>query len=520
MAGNQKQLMDIIGLLQHFRAGDSDREISRVLNMHRNTIAKYRRWAAQYHLLEVEKLPPPETIQHWLDVAFGQTRPAHMVSTVEPYREQVVQWRSEGLQQKAIWERLKSRGFTGSYGAVSRFVTRLEKDRKLGDVTVRVERPPGEEAQVDFGFAGRLVDEETGQEQRAWAFIMTLSWSRHQYVEFVFNQQLATWLRCHRRAFTFFGGVPKRIVVDNLKAAIIRACFEEPQAQLAYRECAEHYGFLIAPCRAYTPQHKGKVERAVDYVKGSFLGPFEGTTLQAANRAARTWCLETAGMRTHGTTKAQPLARFLHTEQALLKPLPAEPYDLALWKKAKCHRDGYVVFENAYYSAPFRLVGQSLMIRGGTDTVRLYTIAYQLVATHPRAMEAGQRLTNLAHLPPTHVEGVIMTREMCRVAAEDIGPATGETVAAILSDPAVDRLPSARRLLRLREVFGNSRLEAACLRANQFGDPRYGTVKRILHNDLDEQASAVDSPAPAPASRFARQAGDLLGQWVEGLRWN
>jgi hypothetical protein len=84
----------------------------------------------------------------------------------------------------------------------------------------------------------------------------------------------------------------------------------------------------------------------------------------------------------------------------------------------------------------------------------------------------------------------------------------------------VDRLPSARRLLRLREVFGDSRLEAACLRANQFGDPHYRTVKRILHNDLDEQASAVDSPAPAPASRFARQAGDLLGQWVEGLRWN
>ena len=138
MAGKQKQLMDIIGLLQHFRAGDSDREISRVLNIHRKTVRKYRQWATQYQLLEMEKLPPPETIQHWLDVAFGQKRPAHMVSTVEPYRQEVIQWRSEGLTQKAIWLRLEKRGYPGSYGAVSRFIGRLEKEQKLANqVTVR-----------------------------------------------------------------------------------------------------------------------------------------------------------------------------------------------------------------------------------------------------------------------------------------------------------------------------------------------------------------------------------------------
>ncbi|GJM42101.1 MAG: putative transposase [Ardenticatenaceae bacterium] len=520
MAGKQKQLMDIIGLLQHFRAGDSDREISRVLNIHRKTVRKYRQWATQYQLLEMEKLPPPETIQHWLDVAFGQKRPAHMVSTVEPYRQEVIQWRSEGLTQKAIWLRLEKRGYPGSYGAVSRFIGRLEKEQKLANqVTVRVERPPGDEAQVDFGYAGKMVDETTGEIRRAWMFVITLSWSRHQYVEFVFDQRLETWLRCHRRAFTFFGGVPRRVVVDNLKAAIIRACFEEPQAQLAYRECAEHYGFLIAPCRPYTPQHKGKVERSVQYVKQNFLGSFEGRTIQAANRAVKRWCLETAGLRIHGTTKEQPLARFQQTELAQLQPLPAEPYDLAIWKKAKCHRDGYIVFDNAYYSVPFRLLGQFLMVRGGTDTVRLYTTNYQLVATHSRATQAGQRLTNLAHLPATHVAGLTMTREMSLQTAQEIGPETAETVAAILGDTAVDRLPTARRLLKLRHVYGNGRLEAACLRANQFGDPTYKTVKGILLNSLDEQ-EIVETATPKPATRFVRQASDILGQWVEGLRWN
>jgi transposase len=521
MAGRQKQLMDIIGLLQHFRAGDSDREISRVLKIHRKTVRKYRQWANQYQLLEMKKLPPPETIQHWLDVAFGQERPAHMVSTVEPYRKDVVQWRREGLTQKAIWRRLEKRGFPGSYGSVSRFIGRLEKEQRLANkVTVRVERPPGDEAQVDFGYAGKLVDETTGEIRRTWMFVMTLSWSRHQFVEFVFDQRLETWLRCHRHAFTFFSGVPKRVVVDNLKAAIIRACFEEPQAQLAYRECAEHYGFLIAPCRPYTPQHKGKVERSVQYVKQNFLGSFEGRTIQAANRAVRDWCMGTAGLRIHGTTKEQPLACFQQTELARLQPLPTEPYDLAIWKKAKCHRDGYIVFDNAYYSVPFRLLGQFLMVRGGTDTVRLYTTNYQLVATHARATQAGQRLTNLAHLPQTHLDGVTMTREMCLLTAKEVGSETAEAVAAILADTAVDRLPAARRLLKLRNVYGSRRLEAACFRANQFGDPTYKTVKGILQNSLDEQAVVATAAAPKPATRFVRQAGDILGQWVEGLRWN
>lgn len=520
MAGKKKSLMDIIGLLQHFRAGDSDREISRVLNIHRQTIRKYRQWAQQYHLLEMEKLPPVETIQEWLNVAFGQNRPSHMVSTVEPYRQRVMQWREEHMSIKAIWIRLQQRGYPGSYGSVLRFVQRLEKDKKQSQVTVRVERPPGDEAQVDFGYAGRFLDETSQQERRTWAFVMTLSWSRHQYVEFVFDQKLETWLRCHRRAFQFFGGVPKRVVVDNLKVAIIKACFEEPQAQLAYRECAEHYGFLIAPCRPYTPEHKGKVERSVQYVKQNFLATFEGKSIQQANQAVRHWCLETAGLRVHGTTKKQPLTRFQQTELAQLKPLPPEPYDLAIWKRARCHRDGYVVFEDAYYSVPFRLVGQLMMVRGGVDTVRLYTKDYQLVAMHPRAKEAGQRQTNMAHLPPTHLEGLLMTRELCQKIAAEIGVATLATVMAILSDTAVDRLPVARRLLRLRETFSQARLEAACTRANLFGDASYKTVKRILVNGLESQTNPIQQPTKLPNGQFVRPAEDILGEWVEVVQWS
>src|SRR5262249_7862771 len=157
-----------------------------------------------------------------------------------------------------------------------------------------------------------------------------------------------------------------------LKAGIARACCDDPQVQPTYRECAEHYGFLLAPCAPRTPEHKGKVEQGgVHYVKRNFLGGRAPTTLEQANADVLAGCATTAGTRAHGTTKQAPLQRFAQIERARLRPLPAAPYDPATWKRVKLHRDGHVVFAQAFYSAPFRLVGQQLWVRGGAQDVRL-----------------------------------------------------------------------------------------------------------------------------------------------------
>jgi transposase len=485
------------------------------MGIDRKTVGRYRIWAAEQGLLE-SALPPLEELSRLLEETLKSEPPPQNVSSVEPYRELVEKLRRDGVEIAAIYQRLKERGYSGSYSSVHRFVRHLEPTTP--EVTVRVETRPGEEAQADFGYAGRMIDPGTGELRKTWVFVMTLSWSRHQYVEFAFDQKLETWLRLHRNAFAYFNGVPERVVIDNLKAGIARACRDEPQAQQAYRECAEHYDFLIRPCRPRTPEHKGKVEQGgVHYVRRNFLGGREPTTITRANQDVLRWVETTAGQRVHGTTKEKPQVRF-ETEQEALHTLPGTPYDMAIWKQVKLHRDCCVVFERAYYSAPFRLVGQQVWVRGGTREVQIYTSDYQLVATHSRALRPGQRLTNLDHLPSGKVPGVTLSREGCRLRAAEVGSSTREVVDALLDHRPEDRLRTAGRLLRLAERFGPERLEAACARALRFDDPAYMTVKRILEQGLDAQESPSTEPAPL-ALAFIRTPAELVGHLMGGASW-
>ena len=509
--------MDIRNLLRHLQASSNISAIQRATSLNRRTILRYRDWAAAHDLLK-QPLPSLEALQQLLATTMPSASPPQTISSVEPYRALVEQLSADGVEGTAILQRLKERGYTGTQSSIYRFLRQLDPHGVLPPV--RVEREPGTEVQVDFGYAGRMLDPQTGTLRKTWAFVMTLAYSRHQFVEFVFDQTLPTWITLHQHAFTFFEGVPQRVVLDNLKAGIVKACWDDPQVQSTYRECAEHYGFLIAPCRPRTPEHKGKVEQGgVHYVKRNFLGGRTPTTLTQANDDVRLWCLTTAGLRTHGTTKTAPLGRFEAHEQPQLKPLPATPYDLALWKQVTVHRDCYVVFDNAFYSVPFRLVGQRLWLRGGSQTVRLYSTNYELIATHPRAQHPGERQTHLDHLPAEKLPGLTWTREMCRVMAGEVGTATTQLVQTLLDDHVLDRHPRVVRILKLRQTVGDTRLEAACARALRFGDLTYITIKRILDQGLEAEAAPLN-PAPAPARTFVRSASELLGHLFGGAVWS
>ena len=212
------------------------------------------------------------------------------------------------------------------------------------DTTVRLSFAPAEAAQVDFG-AGPMLTHPDGRVRRTWAFVMTLAHCRHQYVEFVWDQSSATWVGCHRRAFEWFDGVPLRVIIDNAKCAIIKACAHDPLVQRAYAECAEGYNFKIDACPPRDSTEEQPVESGVKYVKGNFLPTRTFRDLADLNAQARSWVMTEAGVRVHGTTREQPLVLF-EAERALLRRLPPIAPDLGTWHRVVLHRDCHVQCEN------------------------------------------------------------------------------------------------------------------------------------------------------------------------------
>jgi transposase len=233
--------------------GDSDREIAAGRVMGRRKAAELRLIAAAQGWLEPERSLPEDA-----EIAAVMARPRRAASTVsrlEPWRKQISGWADQGVSGVVMHAALRrEHGFTGSYSAVRRMLTDL-RGREPAATTVRLHFSPAEAAQVDFG-AGPMLADADGVIRRTWAFVMTLAFSRHQYVEFVWDQTVATWLGCHRRAFEWFGAVPNRLIIDNARCAIIKACRTEPTVQRAYAECAEGYSFRIDACPPATPTLK------------------------------------------------------------------------------------------------------------------------------------------------------------------------------------------------------------------------------------------------------------------------
>jgi transposase len=505
MSARRTIVLDIRELIRQLQAGESARQIAKNMHLSRVTVGKYRTWAVTHELLN-GALPTAEELAHLLAQDQVLQPVVSTVSSVEPHRAVVIDLRQRGLEMMAVFQRLRDdHDYVGTYSSVRRFVQALEPAHP--DATIRIERQAGEEVQVDFGYAGLMFDAD-GQARRAWAFVMTLAYSRHQYVEFVFDQSVATWLLCHQHAFEYFGGVPRKVVLDNLKSGIVKACFDEPQVQRAYRDCAEAYGFLIAPCRVREPQEKGKVESGVHYVARNFLAGRDPAALSANNVKVRAWIEQIAGVRDHGTTHWQPLVQFKAVEQATLLALPATPFEIATWKQAKLHRDCYVQFDRAYYSAPVRFVGQTLWVRGDAQTVRIFA-DYTLMATFPRATHPGQRQTNLDHLPIAKVDALTLTSERCQAQAAQIGVATQQVVQQLLDERPLDRLRTVRKVLRLAETYTPGRLEQACARALRFDTASYRSIKQILHKGLEVDAPSA-SPPPASALLFVRTTQELL----------
>jgi transposase len=517
MAGERTTLDTIRDIILRLRDGQAVKQIKRETKLHRNTVRRYRDLARREGWLTG---PVPELAA--IEAALAKEGPAQLEQgKAEPYRAVVQALVEKRVEAMAIHRILtEGHGFTGSYSSVQRFVKRLRAVTPTA--VLRMETAPGAEAQVDFGDGPRLVDAETGESKKTWVFVMVLSHSRHIYAELVHDQKVTTWLGCHRRAFEFFGGVPGKVVLDNLKAAIVQACWNDQQVQRAYRECGLYYDFLITPCRPATPQHKGKVESGVHYVTRNAMAGRTFKDLAAWNVELQRWCLEVAGKREHGTTKERPLDVFLLLEKPALKPLPEIPYEVLTFHVAKVHPDCHVIFDKAYYSAPHRLISQQVEIRATAGRVELY-FEHQRIATHERAKKKGVRQTIAAHYPPEKLAGLLATPTRMKEQASQVGPSTLAVVERLLNNRPEDRMRSAMGILGQVKKFGADRLEAACKRALAYEAVGYSSIKSILNRKLDfeplPQELFVQGPVPKLAA-FARSTSDLSAHFERKTSWN
>lgn len=500
-------------IIVRMRLGESDRQLAKAGLIGRNKASELRKTARLHGWLALDKpLPDDARLAEILSRPGAQSQ----ASTLEPFAELVEKWHLQGIAGTVIHRTLQdNHGYKGSYSAVRRFLQGL-KAAEPPQVTTILDHEPGDSAQVDFGAGPEITDVQTGETFKTWFFIMTLAWSRHQYAELVRDQKVLTWIGCHSRAFTFFGGIPARVVIDNPKAAITRACWRDPAVQRSYADFAEQAGFLISPCPPHEPKKKGIVEAGVKYAKRNFLPLREFRSLSHANRQLMEWNRDIAAVRIHGTTRKQPITLFNETEKLLLRQLPDRLPEPAFWAQAKLHGNCHVQFEKSFYSAPYRLVGQGLWLQATENQVKLFK-EHELVAVHARLKRPGGRSTVNDHLPPNALAYKMRDPQWCLLQADQVGPCCRTLIEALFQDRVLDNLRAAQGIIHLQGKYSKERLEAACKRALYYDNPRYRTVKTILARDLDGAEATASRQEPLSSvytgsGSFCRDANDLLIQ--------
>ena len=468
---NQQQ--SIIALHEQ---GWSGRRIARELGLDRGTVGKYLAGTSK-------PATNPQTGSGEAGPAKPATNPQTGSATVpgpaslcDPWREQIEAALERGLSIQRIYQDLVVEGqFAGSYFSVRRFVLRRVDAQELP--FRRLECAPGQELQVDFGLGAWVLAE--GKRRRPHLFRAVLSYSRKAYSEAVWRQTSESFLRCLENAFRYFGGVTATVVIDNLKAGVLQADWYDPELNPKLEEFARHYGTVILPTKPATPRHKGKVEAGVKYAQNNAVKGRTFESLRAQNTYLADWEKHTADTRIHGTTRRQVGKVFEEVERPALQPLPRSLFPVFEEARRTVHRDGYVEFQKAYYSAPPEYVGHQVWVRQETRLLRLYNARREQIALHALA-EPGKFTTDPAHLHSRkrHIieRGADYLLDRCRV----IGPLTGTWAEAMHQTRGPQSLRVMQGLLRLAEKHPAAELEKAARVATHHGTWRLRDLKRLL----------------------------------------
>ncbi len=494
-------MIEINEILYRWSLGVKKKAIARTLNISRNTV---RQIVANGMALGLAIGDPVDKVNEVVSLLQSEKikqreRPSVIQENIKLFHEQIKVWIDDPhmtvpqiirlfSEQKVIFKETSLR----------EYIRKNFESKKIS--TVHLEIPPGQ-AQVDFGYAGLQADPQTGKQRKAYAFIMTLAYSRYRFVYFVFNQNTKTWIDCHIRAFRFFQGVPKTIILDNLKAGIMKPDIYDPRSNRSYGELERFYRFIIDPAKVRMPRHKGRVERSVTIVRQQILAGRKFKNIDEMNCFTEGWCRNIIAHQITRTTGQTPWDRFENVERQLLTPLPDAEFEHADWEEALVHRDHHIVFKGSFYSVPTLYIGKTVWIRAGLKTLKIF-LNEDLIKTHLLSTRKGEWVSDTTDYPEQARQYITFQCSECLEEAKRCGESVHEIISKILEAHSHTHQRKAQAILRLAKKYGSERLELACKRALYFDNTEYNSIVRILEQGLEggtfgEEPEMIHSKIPS-----------------------
>jgi transposase len=459
-------------------------------------------WGYIRHLYLVERFPKkaiarelnldPKTVRRALkkdnpNRKNPESRPSKLIPFIEKIAKLLASY--PRISAVRIHEEIRKAGYPGGISILRAYLRTIRPQRKA---FLHIQTLPGEEAQVDWAYAGRIG------EAPFYFFLMVLSFSKMLYIEFFPSQILENFLAGHLHAFHYFQGVAKKIRYDNLKSVVVTRIGPNIQFNRRFLDFAAHYLFDPSVCNIRSPHEKGRVENAVKYVKNNFLAGRTFNSLTACNQQATLWIEHTANSRIHGTTKIKPMDFFTQKEQSLLIPLPKIDYDTRIVCPVKSTTQGLVFFDTNRYSVTFTHAAMILTLKADEQFVSIYDKEL-LIAQHARSHQKHQIIEN-----PAHVQGLLAARPQGAILKHrDAIYGMGEKAKKYLEAMTKTELNIShqlKKIIGLIDLFGRTEVAAAIEQAMMHHALGYEYLQNIIL--ANRRKRAVTTPPGTPSSKI------------------
>jgi len=482
-------MIEIKEILTRIAKGQSKRGIRRDLSVHGLTINRYIKEAKclgidpeNCELSQITDNLCSAIARNTTTASFKEAYPRDVI--LLPVKDRIEAYLKDGITKAKIIRLLGRDGIKISESSFLRFVkahfSHLDKN-----ITVRLpETQPAKYAQADFGRLGKLYDEAAKKIRIAWAFIVTLAFSRLMFVYITFKLDTRSVIEGCELAWAYFGGITEILIVDNLTPVVDKADRYNPKINKTFMEYAQYRGFIVDPTNSGHARGKPIVENNVGYLKGNFFAGENFISREDCQERVLEWCTSVAGVRIHGTTRQKPIELFEEAEKDRLAPYDGVRYDTPYYASPVVHPDHHISFKKSLYSLPTKYIGKHVDVRGDSALVRIY-FKDELIKTHQR-MPEGARSTDYSDYPAEITPYTLRNANYQIAEGTKRHTAIGEYIQFLLSGTYPwHRLRSAQRLLRIADKYGYERTAAACTKAMSYGIYDIRRIDRMLKNGVE-----------------------------------